>query len=146
MRSRVLGWSCVGFGAFVFAGFLNSTVHRPWPVQMANVLLFAGGPLYAGCRLLQRDTRKTRELESLAEMHREAGVVRLARRRQGRLTVASLVAETGMGALQAEQTLEQLARRGVADPQVNSSGALVYEFTGLLEEANVSPNDRTLED
>ena len=61
----------------------------------------------------------------------DSEVLRLAERLGGRVTVVEVVAETGIGADAAEETLGGLVARGMAEPEVTDGGLVVYRFPDI---------------
>ena len=103
------------------------------------VLPAAGGGL-----LLNSHFRSSASVEQgrqrLRAQTQEAEVLRLAREREGKLTVLEVVAGTGMDSDTAETTLTSLVAKGLGDLDLDQPGAMVYDFSGMIRREPDQPN------
>jgi hypothetical protein len=65
---------------------------------------------------------------------RERGILLLAERHHGRVTVPEVAAHCGLTIAEAKAELDRLVAARVADLQVTSGGVLVYVFPGFLSD------------
>jgi hypothetical protein len=63
----------------------------------------------------------------------ESEILKLAERKGGKLTVVEVVADTIIGAQDAEETLGVLVGRGMAEPEVTEGGLIVYRFPDVQQ-------------
>ena len=117
----------VGFGLMVYGLFLaidESSYRDPLSVGVALVVM--SGLLWLS----------SRRLDSAAQLVRsrkiENDLLRLARRRGGRLTVIEAATETGYTAAETEAQLKQLAEGGFVEIEVTEAGVMVYRFPEIL--------------
>lgn len=61
----------------------------------------------------------------------DSGLLRAARRHQGRITIALACLETGLSLAEAKRQLERLCREGHCERDVAEDGADLYVFSGL---------------
>ena len=87
-------------------------------------------------RLFRSTPRELKESESEQAPpagQKEAAIYRLAKSRQGRITVSDVVVETGMSAAQAEETLQGMLDGMRVRVEVTDNGTMLYEFPELME-------------
>lgn len=98
--------------------------------ELLTVLLgaLAGG----GAWVLHRSARAEREARRVALLSSlQLPVLKLARRRDGRLTVTEVAAELGWTLPRAEKVLESLNDGYRVSSEVTNEGVIVYEFLEL---------------
>ena len=100
-------------------------------------------PGVAGLTLLRQHLRRSLPsgaggADALRRQTWESEILKLAERKGGRLTVVEVVADTVIGAEDAEETLGILVGRGMAEPEVTEGGLIVYRFPDvqLLKDKN----------
>jgi len=126
---RALGVGLIGVGAFMGLGVLMNVAGHGVLSLLFTLGLFSVLPIGLGVRLLKRRDLPARvQLRVDAEHAWESELMRLAERRDSALTVAEVVAHTDMEAARAEQLLDGLCKRGLAEVRVTEDGQLVYEF------------------
>ena len=117
--------------AFMFLGFLVSGAYEGIETIL-GLIVAVGIPAGAGAALVASRFRARGRLTSRQEALRiqtiEAEVIRLASRREGRITVVEVAGELGVPAGEAKDVLDGLMAREVADIEVTESGVLVYSF------------------
>ena len=117
----------LGVGLMLFGLFRIFEENRwedPLSVGVAFVVMGA---------LLWLSSRKLDEAAQLVRYRRQQNkLVRLARQRQGRLTVTESAAETGMTIEECEQILKKMADGGYVEVEVTDSGLMVYRFPEVL--------------
>lgn len=113
-------------------GVLANAAAYAIPVVAATLLLFVLLPVGTGFVLLRDPHRlsasESRLLEARARTAWDAELMRLAERRSGSLTVAEVVAHADLDAERAEQCLDDLCKRGIAEHRVTDGGEIVYRF------------------
>ena len=132
MGSIVGGGLLLALALFMLVGFLNADVDRAAGTTLLALLITVALPAGAGAALISRGARSGKRLDERREALRrqtiEAELVKLAGRKDGKLTVVEVVSELGVSPESAEAALQALARRDLADIQVTESGLLVYAF------------------
>jgi hypothetical protein len=129
-----------GIGSFVaFAAFLALTI---WQIiaQGATGLLIASAVMFGlfalgGIGLFLYAWRKqasTPKPVSFRDNH-QRGVLRVARRSSGVVTVADIGVETTMTVDEAEGVLDDFSRRGIAELRVRDNGTHEYVFPSFAE-------------
>ncbi|MGM0558501.1 MAG: hypothetical protein ACQEVA_19100 [Myxococcota bacterium] len=129
-----------GIGSFVaFSVFLALTI---WQIiaQGATGLLIASAVLFGlfalgGIGLFgyawQRE-RAEPETVSFRDGH-QRGALRVARRRDGVVTIADIGVETTMSIDEAETVLDDFARRGIAELRIRDDGTHQYVFPSFAD-------------
>lgn len=121
---------------FMLLGFFTADKDMSVGARGMSFLVLVVIPALGGSALLLAHFRARRSLsrgrESLRRQTEEAEVLRLAKRRDGRLTVIEVVAETGMDAAKAQDTLTSLVTQGLGDLDLDEPGAIVYEFPDIV--------------
>ena len=139
----VFGGFAITFGLVMLAGFLASKEPFHGISDLALLFLLAFLPVSVGSGLIlhQIRTNKQTALQKQRELvaAREKEILLLARSKNGRLTLAQIIADTNIDATQAEQAMNELALKGIANMLPNEAGQLFYEFSGMqLQEASES--------
>jgi outer membrane murein-binding lipoprotein Lpp len=128
MGRRFGGIALLVLAGFMVLGFLRTGASLASPTAFVAVLLTAVLPAVVGYNLL-RGTRASRErMDQLREQTIESELQRLAVQHQGRLTVAEVVAALALPAAQAQERLDALVRREVADIDFTEDGVVYYTF------------------
>lgn len=106
--------------------------------QSLGIQIFVFGiavvlPGVTGLNLLRQHTRRSMPsgpggADLLRRQTWESEILKLAERKGGKLTVVEVVADTIIGAEDAEATLGILVGRGMAEPEVTDGGLIVYRF------------------
>jgi hypothetical protein len=117
---------------FMLYGFMRSTAELSSFGTVMALLITVALPAAAGIMLAARHLRRGRLVESRRDDLRrqtiEAEVLRLAAERGGRLTLVEIVTEMAVPSEAAQQALDALVHREIADIAVTDSGVLVYTF------------------
>lgn len=82
--------------------------------------------------LISRRKRQRCEMEQLP-IRQEKLVLDAARRRNGRLSVMQLSAESGMGLAEAQVVLDDMAKKGYIGQEIDENGLISYVFPELLD-------------
>lgn len=128
-------------------GFLLSTKPHTLAADAVALLLFSIIPIVSGATLIvshfRNKKREEGEQQKLRLAAREKEVLLLARRLDGRLTMAQIVTETSMDAAGAEETMNELVVKGMASLRTNEEGQMFYEFFDMVsreEEQTLRPS------
>ncbi len=129
---RMTGGVLLALAGFMLLGFLRADLDTTPVVAALTLIVAVGIPAAAGGVMLAggRNGRRSR----IAELRRqtvEAEVLRLASAGSGRLAVVEIVRDLGVSSAEAEEALQALMRRGVADVEVTPSGGIVYAFPDI---------------
>jgi hypothetical protein len=129
---KVLGVALLALSLFMLLGFLRSDADVGAPATIAALLITVALPAAAGIALLTAPFRRGAHLAARKELLRqqtyESEILRLAAQRQGRLTAVELVTEFAITPDKANELLESLMVRQLADVEVTDSGVVVYAF------------------
>jgi hypothetical protein len=125
---KFAGIALLVVAGFMLLGFLRTGASLASPTALFAVLLTTVLPGAVGFNLL-RGTRTSRErMEQLRAQTIESELQRLAIQHRGRLTVAEVVAALALPADQAQERLDALVRREVADIDFTEDGVVYYTF------------------
>ncbi|HYJ78949.1 MAG TPA: hypothetical protein VEW03_05085 [Longimicrobiaceae bacterium] len=117
---------------FMLLGFFGSGAALGAPATIAALLVTVVLPAAGGVALLAGQMGGARRLgerrEQLRRQTREAEVLKLAARRDGRLTAVEVSSELAMTHEDATAVLNALETSGAAEVQITPSGVLVYSF------------------
>jgi hypothetical protein len=135
MKKAVGGGILMFFGLFMLAGFLLSTKSSNLLADCILLLLFAVAPFAGGVLLIRNSYVTKKKIEREARMKvfsdHEKEILKLAREKDGFLTVAEIVAETTMNADEADELLRELVLKRLADMKITDQGTVIYEFLEL---------------
>lgn len=126
------GVALVAVALFMVAGFLRADVDPSAPATLVALLIAAGLPAAGGSWLLARHFGAGRRIASRREQLRrdtlEAEILKMAERHGGRLTAVEVAGELAVPATMAEELLNELMRRDMAEIEITDSGVLVFAF------------------
>jgi hypothetical protein len=129
--AKVVGFALLALSLFMLLGFLRSDADLGTPT-IAALLITVALPALGGLALLTKPFRRGARLAERRELLRqqtyESEILRLAAQRQGRLTAVELVTEFAITPEKANELLESLMVRQLADVEVTDSGVVVYVF------------------
>ncbi|HVK38935.1 MAG TPA: hypothetical protein VNA88_10415 [Candidatus Kapabacteria bacterium] len=127
---RFVAWSLASVGA-LFALLSLTVPSDPTAENQGGetVILVFGLMMLAGGVLWLSSLRR-REQARRAE-YDERAVLAVAARHGGRATVAQITLETDLSSERAEQVIDRLCGRNIAQPDILDDGTVVYQF-GLL--------------
>lgn len=130
--TKLVGFALLVLAGFMLLGFLRSDAETGAPATIAALLITVALPAMGGIALLtkrfRRGTRLAERREVLRQQTYESEILRLAAQRQGRLTAVELVTEFAITPEKANELLESLMVRQLADVEVTDSGVVVYVF------------------
>jgi hypothetical protein len=117
---------------FMLLGFIRSDAGLSSPATIAALLITVALPAVGGILLITnrfgRGKRLTERREQLRQQTFESEILRLAAQRHGRLTAVEIMTEFAIPLDQANELLESLVVRELADVEVTDSGVVVYAF------------------
>lgn len=126
------GVALLAVALFMVAGFLRADVDPLAPATLIALLIGAGIPATGGSWLLARHFGAGRRIEYRREELRrdtlEAEILKMAERSEGRLTAVEVAGELAVPASMAEELLNDLMTRELAEIEITDSGLLVYTF------------------
>ena len=129
---KLFGIALLVLSLFMLLGFLRSGADAGAPATIAalvvTVALPAAGAIALLTAPLRRGSRLAQRKEILRQQTYESEILRLAGQRQGRLTAVELVTEFAITPDKANDLLESLMVRQLADVEVTDSGVVVYVF------------------
>ena len=129
---KLFGVALLALSLFMLLGFLRSGADTGAPATIAALLITVALPALGGIALLTKRFRRGARLgerrEVLRQQTYESEILRLAAQRQGRLTAVELVTEFAITPEKANELLESLMVRQLANVAVTDSGVVVYVF------------------
>ena len=135
MKKAIGGGILMFFGFFMLAGFLLSTKPSNFLADSILLLLFALAPIAGGALLIRNNfvTKKKLERETRMKVFadREKQVLKLARAKDGFLTIPEIVSETTMNTEEADELMRELVLKRYADMKITDQGTVIYEFLEL---------------
>ena len=142
---RVVGGGILIFGGlFMLAGFFASTKPSNLVTDIVLLLLFVLAPIATGVMLIRSNylANKKKELESRKTIlaSREKEILKLAKQKDGELTIPEIVAETSMNTEEADEIMRELVVKRYVDMKITNQGSVVYEFFELTREHKDSLN------
>jgi len=138
----VLATALYGSGTLVVSGVL---FYFSWKLGLTAFFVLSGLlPLSASAYLLWRLMHRERQPWLWRSRSREAGILRLAQRLGGRLSVADVALGTGLTLQASEAALNALVGKGYAELHVSPSGVLVYHCFPLANEHEKLQAERVL--
>jgi hypothetical protein len=121
------GYVSIAFGVFMGLGVLsNAGGTHGVGALLFGFAVFCAVPIAFGWVLLRDGRARPRALDARRAWDSE--LMRLAARRHGSLTVAEVVTHADLDAPAAEEYLDDLCRRGLAEHRVTDDGHVVYRF------------------
>ncbi|MDE2944064.1 MAG: hypothetical protein OXT63_07620 [Gemmatimonadota bacterium] len=132
MGKLIGGVALLGLALFMVVGFLRSGAD-PLALRTLFALFIAAGlPAAGGGLLLAHHFGIGRRIEHRREELRrdtlEAEVLKMAGRHGGRLTAVEVAGELAVPTTTAEELLNELMAREMAEIEITDSGLLVYTF------------------
>ena len=132
MKKLVGGGLLLLLSLFMIMGFLRSGAQLASVSTLFALLITVALPAAGGAALLASHFRHGKRFEQRRDLLRqqtlESEILRLAAERGARLTLVEIVTEMAVPSEHAQQALDALALREVADVAVTDSGVLVYTF------------------
>ena len=126
------GGALIAIALFVVLGFVRSDVDPRALATIVALVIGAGLPAGGGMWLLARHfggrRRIGRRREQLRRDTIEAEVLKMAARHDGRLTAVEVSGELAVSPATAEEVLNGLMTRELAEIEITESGLLVYTF------------------
>ncbi len=129
MARKIIGWALVAFGAIGFAVEIQNVVAGTTENTVVG-LVMASFFLAGGLALLLR-RRRGATPAALPAATLEPRLFRFAQRQRGRVSAVEASAALGLPFDTCRALLDDLARRGACEPQVNDAGAVFYRFAEL---------------
>jgi hypothetical protein len=117
---------------FMLLGFVRSDADASAPTTMLALLLAIALPAAAGVALLRSHfagpARSAARRDELRQHTLDAEILRLAAHHGGRLTLVEVMTALAISGEAAQQSLNRLAARDIAEIRITDSGVLVYAF------------------
>lgn len=119
-------------------GLIASKGDQTLGIQIFVFALTVVLPGATGLHLLRQHVRRSLPsgpggADVLRRQTWESEILKLAEKKGGRLTVVEVMADTIIGAEDAEATLGVLVQRGMAEPEVTEAGLIVYRFPDVQQ-------------
>ncbi len=132
MMKIVGGAALLFLSLFMLLGFFNASKEMSFLASALTFLILVIFPGVAGAALLFSRFKATgiakRRAERLRRQTQQAEVLRVAEKRRGAVTIATVVADTAMDADTVKETLMALVTQGFANFDLTESGDIVYSF------------------
>ena len=111
--------------------FPDNAPPKVTPSDVFMLLTLGVAPSALGITLWLRASRQKRERK---EMSLENDILRLAAQRHNKLTATDVAVKIVITVKHAEEALQSLVIKGLAQMQISESGAVVYHFHTLLSD------------
>lgn len=132
MGKLVGGAALLLLALFMLMGVLGSDADASAVTKGVTILLTVGVPGFAGAALLRSHFGARGRLEQRKDVLRqqtlESEILRLAAQREGKLTLVEVVTALALPQASAQELLDGMAMRELAEVEVTDSGVLVYSF------------------
>jgi len=132
MKKVIGGGALIFAGLFMLAGFFASTKPSTFATDLILILLFVLTPIVTGAMLIRSNylENKKKEQESRKSIFaaREKEILKLAKKKDGELTIPEIVAETSMNAEEADEIMREFVVKQYVDMKITNEGIVVYEF------------------
>jgi hypothetical protein len=129
------GLALILVSLFMLVGFMRADLAASAMTTAIAVLVAVVLPAAGGAALLAGHFRSGRTLDSRRDQLRQqtldSEVLRLAAKRDAKLTVVEVVTELGVSSEAAKETLDGLMMRELAEIEVTDAGMLVYRFRDI---------------
>lgn len=138
MARIVWGVLLIVLSLFMLLGFVNANQTGGVVASGLLFLILVVLPAVGGGSLVYSHVRRGRtsreRIERLRRQTQEAEILRLAKEKGGKLTVADVMAETSLDADTVEDRLLSLITQGFGDYEPAESGTIVYSFYDMHEQ------------
>lgn len=138
---KIAGGCLIFIGLFMMLGMFVSQTSHGFIVESLTFLLFVVAPLIGGSLLIRnsglRKKQAAEEAKKLLHDSREKEIFRLAKEKGGFVTLAEVVSETSMNSSEAEDMLNDLVIKRMADLKMSPDGQVAYEFFDSLPSDDV---------
>ena len=135
MGKLIGGSVLVLLSLFMLMGVFNTSRDMSFVTAALTLLILVLAPGIGGAALIYAHLRArasaAQELKQLRQQAEEAEVLRLARRKGGKLTVVDVVADTSLGTEAARDALMSLVVKDLANFDQSGSGEIEYFVYGL---------------
>jgi hypothetical protein len=139
MKKLIGGGICIFIGSFMFLGFAANLSGSGFAIEFVDIvvlLLFVLAPIAVGgfmirSHLTDKQSTLQQKLTSL-QKRREKQILQLALKKDGRLTIPEIAANTSMSTTEAEEFMRDMTAKGYVDMQVTDSGVIMYEFYEII--------------
>ncbi len=132
MKKITIGILLIILSLFMLMGFFNADLEAGAFVKFLTFSITIILPLAGGCSLIYSHYSEKKRLkagkESLAAKTLEAEILKLAERKDGKLTVVEVMTELSVDNDTAKDVLESLASQSLAEVELTESGIIVYSF------------------
>ena len=138
MKKLVGGGIFIFFGLFMLLGFFVSTSPSSFIVDAMTLLLMVFAPIVTGALLIRSHYLTKQKLEQQSRksilVSREKEILRLAKLKNGELTIPEIVSDTSMDAEEADEIMRELVVKRYVDMRITDQGAVIYEFYDLKKD------------
>src|SRR5687767_14084743 len=129
------GIGLILLSVFMLVGFLRADLAASAMTTAIAVLVAVVLPAAGGATLIASHFRSGRRLDvrrdQLRQQTLDSEVLRLAAKREAKLTVVEVVSELGVSTEAAKETLDGLMMRELAEIEITDAGMLVYRFRDI---------------
>src|SRR5687768_15585434 len=142
MKSLIGGLGLLLLSAFMLWGFVRSDAGLASPNAILALLITVALPAGAGATLLARRVGAGRRIADrklqLRQQTLEAEILRLAGQHNGKLTVVEVVRDLAVTPEAAQEALNAMHTREMAEIEITDSGVIVYLFRDVQRLAEKS--------
>jgi hypothetical protein len=140
MKKAIGGGILIFGGLFMLAGFFASTRPSTFATDFVLILLFVLAPIVTGGMLIRSNylsnKKKEMELRRSTFASREKEILKLAKKKDGELTIPEIVAETSMNAEEVDEIMREFVVKQYVDMKITNEGTVVYEFFEFTRNGN----------
>jgi hypothetical protein len=143
MKKLVGGGIFIFFGLFMLLGFFASTTPSSFIVNVMMLLVMVFAPIVTGVLLIRSHYLTKNQVEQQSRKNilasREKEILRLAKIKNGELTIPEIVSDTSMNAEEADEIMRELVVKQFVDMRITDQGMVIYEFFDLKKDVRNDP-------
>lgn len=132
MKKMSIGVALIILSMFMLLGFFNADLKQGVSVMLLSLLVAVVLPAAGGLYLIRSYYRERKRIESNRKDIRnetlEAEILKLAGKKDGKLTVVEVMSDLGLSRDTAEELLNAMASNSLAEIELTESGVIVYSF------------------
>jgi len=138
MKRVIAGGMLIFGGLFMLAGFFASTKPSPLITDITLLVLFVLTPIVSGAMLIRSHFTGKKKMEEASrktlQAAREKEILKLAKKKNGSLTIPEIVSETSMNSEEADEIMREFVVKQYVDMKITNEGTVIYEFFEVGQE------------
>ena len=132
MKKTAIGICLIILALFMLLGYFNADLNAGVGVKILTLFITVVLPSMGGVYLIYSQYMDKEKFISnrndLRKKTLEAEILKLAEKKDGKLTVVEVMSELAVSNETAKELLESMAIQSLADVEVTESGVIVYSF------------------